>query len=1646
MNKFLHIAKRGTGWTETRIVPPKKTFIFPFLFFFSVALYGQDYGGGDGSSGNPYQISSVADLADLAVAVNAGTHYSGVYFKQMDDVDLNVAPYNAGAGWTPIGYIVGDPGHEDNRPFKGNYNGDNKTISNLYVNNPDGIAGLFGMTQEATISNLNLTGVNITGKYAAGALAAYHFGASVTSCSSSGTVASENNAGGLLGVAGYFGTTIQYCSSSCTVTGTGEYAGGLVGDHSSSAMSYCFSTGNVSGASRVGGLAGSSYSATITNCYATGNVTGTVEKIGGLTGDNSTNASTSNCFSKGLVTASGASLYGGLNGFIWEGSTVTNCFWDTQTSGQSASDGGTGKTTAEMQGFGTFYLSGWDFKGESANGTGEIWNIGNSRNDGYPYLSWQYPDDTGYTPPIFVDASASGSNNGANWTNAYTSLQTAITAATSGTQIWVVAETYKPTTSTDRGISFTLKNGVAIYGGFAGTETLPDQRDWEANVTILSGDIGTVDSSSDNSYHVIDTWSLDNTAILDGFTITKGNANGASYYAYGGGIYNDESSPSITHCMITGNSAEQGGGLYNTGSSSPDLTSCTISGNSASSEGGGVYNTGSSPTLVNCLITDNSAYNGGGLFNMSSSSPTLTNCTVSGNTSTGGGGMYNQSSSSPTLNNSIIWGNSATGLGKQIYINSAGATLNYSCYSNGTNDVYGTITATNNNITSNPVFVNPNSDFRLTGSSPCLDTGNDAYNAETNDIRGSGFGRKLLKTDAGQTGTIDMGAYEYKYGTDEAEPDLLRLYVKSNATGANNGTSWANAYTSLQSALNAGRYYEIWVAAGTYKPTTGSDRSISFKLESNMAVYGGFAGTETSLGQRDWIENPTILSGDIGTVDSSSDNSYHVVYTQTERNDPTAILDGFTIENGNANGSYPDDSGGGVYNYNSSGAVITNCTITGNSASNYGGGVYNGSSSSTSLTNCVISDNSALEGGGVCNYTASSSVSLINCLIYGNSATSGGGLYNVLNSKTYNSIIWGNSATSGKQIYVHAGTTNLYYSCYSYGTGDVYNEGTFTPDAHCTTTDPKFVNASGGDFRLYENSPCVNTGYNGYNTTDYDIRKETRIQNTTIDMGAYEWTEGVDPATPTYTWTGTSSTDWNTAGNWDLNAVPTADDHATIPDVANDPVIGSAAACKDLTIQTGGNLTVNNGYTLSVGGNLSLKSEASKAASLINNGTINVTGTTYAESYLTGNQWHVVSPVVSGGAISSFLVDGDNAIPTKESSYGMMDYDEATNDWNSYFTSSTEGNLTAGKGYGLRRSSDGTVTYTGTLTSGSKTVALTKGGTEGWNCIGNPYPSSIFITDAGNAENNFLKNNSGSLDESYACIYVWNDASSGYKIQGNASGWWDDRTLGQNLFSSGQGFFVKAKNAGSVTFNSAMQTHNYIALKSAATPWPGFKLVASSAQGEASAIVVFNSKMTAGLDITYDAGLLRGTTGQELYTRLVNDNGVDFAIQCLPENYSSLVIPVGAEFKEGGEITFSAQTVGLPATCSVILEDKTAQTLTDLTSGASYKAVISAGKTDIGRFYIHTSYSTTGALSPLEDEMDKLKAYPANGRIWIIGKAGPAARVQLYNMNGQIRGTYNLQEGRRNSIPATGLVPGVYLLRLIEGNKHSNLKVLIHSN
>jgi uncharacterized repeat protein (TIGR01451 family) len=264
------------------------------------------------------------------------------------------------------------------------------------------------------------------------------------------------------------------------------------------------------------------------------------------------------------------------------------------------------------------------------------------------------------------------------------------------------------------------------------------------------------------------------------------------------------------------------------------------------------------------------------------------------------------------------------------------------------------------------------------------------------------------------------------------QPTADVVYVDASAAGANDGTSWENAYTDLQSALTTAiSGTHIWVAAGVYKPTAViTDRIATFELVDGVALYGGFPTGGGTFDDRDPDTNLTVLSGDIDSNDLAvpaadtsqimGNNSYHVVTGGGAG--PTAILDGFIISGGQANGSDPNGRGGGMYNDTGSSPTLASVIFSGNSASEQGGGMYNFHSSPT-LTSVIFSNNShfglGYSGGGGGMSNQDSNPTLSNVTFSGNSTSGdGGGMLNSNSSSTLMDVIFSsNSAMRGGGMY-----------------------------------------------------------------------------------------------------------------------------------------------------------------------------------------------------------------------------------------------------------------------------------------------------------------------------------------------------------------------------------------------------------------------------------------------------------------------------------------------------------------------------------------------------------------------------------------------------------------------------------------------------
>jgi len=606
---------------------------------------------------------------------------------------------------------------------------------------------------------------------------------------------------------------------------------------------------------------------------------------------------------------------------------------------------------------------------------------------------------------LYVDRSAQGANNGTCWTDAFVDLQDGLSVAREvarPVEIRVANGIYSPTVpGGDRTISFEFSRLLSLFGGYVGCgEPDPNLRDISAYPTVLSGDLNGDDGPDftnidDNSHNIVTFFDIDQAVVLDGFTITGGNADETSEYYAGGGVFNWHCSPVIRNCTFVRNSAMVGGGMSNGrgsggvsgGAGNPTLINCTFVGNASEWDGGGLYNHLARLTLVNCTFCENSAASGGGLYN-NAGNTTLTNCIFNGNTgafdqgletSGYGGGICSAKYSSLSAVNCTFTQNTAGLYGGAVAVGDPSNLVLFNCilWDNIPEEIGGDGTPTasycnikggwpgTDNIGSPPLFIDPcgpdnilgtcDDNLRLHAGSPCIDAGDNDVDV---DLDAPGY-QQLLGVDAdlnvrrfddpvtldsgnGFAPIVDLGAYEF---SSPSIPPIL--YVDDSVSGGNVGTSWNDAFADLQTALTTAlaagsRVNEIWVAEGTYRPApAGGDRETSFELISDIALYGGFPDGGDSWERRNPSIYETILSGDLNGDEygstNNSDNSYHVVTGSLVNS--TAVMDGFKVVHGNADANSPYDTGAGLYVVDGS-PTIRNCLLVGNVSSKKAGGFY----------------------------------------------------------------------------------------------------------------------------------------------------------------------------------------------------------------------------------------------------------------------------------------------------------------------------------------------------------------------------------------------------------------------------------------------------------------------------------------------------------------------------------------------------------------------------------------------------------------------------------------------------------------------------------------------------------------------------------
>jgi hypothetical protein len=460
-----------------------------------------------------------------------------------------------------------------------------------------------------------------------------------------------------------------------------------------------------------------------------------------------------------------------------------------------------------------------------------------------------------------------------------------------------------------------------------------------------------------------------------------------------------------------------------------------------------------------------------------------------------------------------------------------------------------------------------------------------------------------------------------------------------------------------------------------------------------------------------------------------------------------------------------------------------------------------------------------------------------------------------------------------------------------------------------------------------------------------------------------------------FIWEGTVSDRWHNAANWDEDDVPGEDDFIRIPSVrAQDPYIWDlnvtvsnliiesdvelkVRSNRSLTIKEGGRVTVNPGgkLTLNEGtgvltnnagvDGLILESDANNTASLILfNGGVDAT----VERYLYGthaNFQHITSTSVAGQSFESFFADNHGVLGYFEPIYAMREYDEGSG-WTPYFNENKEGELQVGTAYIIGPSQPGKLTFKGEIRHNNLTKGLTHT-TFGWNGIGNPFTAPIDISS-------FFDTNLDGFFEGFEALYIYDPANApGYQTINNTT----KEIGGLSEIAIGQGFIVKADEGGAnFSFTTGMRKHaepQFFKDQDIRSNWYSLKLKVSSSIRNMTTLIAFNENMNMGLDATYDAGQFQASSAFNLFTRTPEElSELNLSIQALPVyGLEDVYIPVGFNYPQGGEVTFSAESLNLPEHFEARFYDSQEDIYINL-SEEDYTVVLAASSDAVGRFFL----------------------------------------------------------------------------------------------
>ncbi len=617
-------------------------------------------------------------------------------------------------------------------------------------------------------------------------------------------------------------------------------------------------------------------------------------------------------------------------------------------------------------------------------------------------------------------------------------------------------------------------------------------------------------------------------------------------------------------------------------------------------------------------------------------------------------------------------------------------------------------------------------------------------------------------------------------------------------------------------------------------------------------------------------------------------------------------------------------------------------------------------------------------------------------------------------------VLWTNGTTGDNRIVIarENSTTNVtpsdftaYTANASFGSGDITGTGNYVVynGTGSTVTVTNLTESKSYTFIVYEyNNSGSNAIYNTTITTDVNSKSGTTL-------GAI-------------TWQGNSSTDWNTGSNWSSGSVPTSSVSVIIPNTTNKPVIGSneSYTIEKLTINAGGALTINTGATLSVSGDVLLKSPSDNGTAgqivVKGSGSLSVSGTSKMERYYPStSNWRLVSAPITSPSITTW------------SGYYVNAYNESDAGWD-HLNSNSSISVMQGVSV-LNSSGSNTLTFSGTFNTGSLSINVTNSSpgddNYGWSIVGNPYPCALDWTSSTGI----------SFSNVDATAYIYN-ASAGSYITCNQS---SCTPYMLPIIEAGQGFFIHATNNGSLTFNNdARIVSSQTFRKSAKLSFPLIRLSADNGIYTSETLVMFNDEATDDFDSKFDAYKLLSTndTIADIYTLLsdetylaINALNTDL-LNSLPDD--GLIIPVGLTKGVSGSVTISASAIeNISDNIYIYLYDANTDKYINLRKN-NYDLYVSAQVDNRLQLII-----TTNALSVEEknNSFDVL-IYVNNNSAFVKSQIfeSNTGIIQVYDITGKLILTKTTDNSKVQKFEINR--QGTYIIKVIVGNKVINQKVI----